>query len=365
MKSGSGSGARARRGMRGASRGIGAFTLMEMMIVVVIIVIVLAIVFPALSGARNAARKASTQALIQGLGAASGQFVNDNRRAPGHFQPADMGNQANTQRGFSSMQNVLVDLMSGMSSDQQSMTTVTDPCAHEGRIRVGPMPTQTVVLDTQLIGGSSAGGTRRAYFAPDGKNLVRQCGPGQRVSSVPDHLAMPELVDAWKNPILAWQEDVGAVSAVTFSIKETDGSAAQRARFYWAQNAALLSATSLGGGGRQQAAPPASEWSATPHSLLGLGHDAQMVDNGANTGSLTGILGHPDYPDPNAPAGAMVPAQSRGELMFHSAGADGIYFSSADRGGKVAAAASPAWVVKYASRTDPVAAFDDVLVKGQ
>ncbi|MBC7834652.1 MAG: prepilin-type N-terminal cleavage/methylation domain-containing protein [Phycisphaerales bacterium] len=347
------------------------FTLMEMMVVVVIVIVVLAIVFPALQGARNAARKAGTQALLADLGKASSQFQLDHRRNPGYFAIAEMASDENmtAARGFTEMENIVIDLAGGITQSPVALGNgiPSDTSAQGPRIvEVGPTAANTVRIQLDKIGAPTDGGVQRSYWTPEAKLLQRQTRTQQKVTMNIGHRSLPDVVDPMGNPLLAWNEDTGAVNLNFGGTSYKPTSPQTRARFYWAPNSSLLSATQLGRRGASQAAPSSpADWPSVPHSVIGKGHENLCADAAAYPGSLSGLLGNPAFP--NTTVDPPRPAASRGEVIFHSAGVDGIFLSSAEAGGKAAAAAAgpiPAWVLKYAPPANSLNGFDDVLGGG-
>lgn len=353
-----------------ARRRSGGFTLVELLIVIIIIAVVIAIVFPALRGARDAARTAATKAMFGDLGSASGQFILDNRRAPGYFSPVEMGDVTNDARGFTGMENVMLDLAGGIVPGGGPGVGGGPPPP-----RVGPIAGREVSVDTSLIGAT---GSTKTYWMPDRKQFVLQNVAGQK-SAIQDHLKLPDVTDPFGQPILAWTQDTTAPSNSEFAWESYNpGQPIKRAKFYWSSNAAFLKATSLGKLGANQVLATNS----IPHSLLGRNVTTDI------SYSLEGVLGNPAYPKPQSnPCDRPVPAAARGSLVFHSAGMDGFYVGSGDRGGKFHAhnqrylAPPPCggpitglvdYTVAYniplpaasAPQEDTMSKFDDILAKG-
>ncbi len=294
------------------------FSLIELLVVILIIAVVIAIVVPALGGARNIARKQETSNLITSLQQASVQFQLDNRRAPGYFTAAEMGSQENGTRGFSGMQNAMLDLAGGI---------VTGTPA--GSVDVGPSTARVVRVDPTLIGAKV--GRNKNYFVPTAKFFKRQDGNegGTRNSTVAGHSAIPELVDSWGMPILYWQLDTAALGTVATvndfaRLDSGPANAPTVSRFYWNNNAAFLGHNQVG----FKRADQASE------SLLGSGAGTDRAV------SLAGILGSPGSPGPYTTAtaiDAILPTGARGGFVIHAAGLDGIYTGRSERGGTLAA----------------------------
>jgi len=298
-----------------------AFSLVELMIVMIIIAIVIALIVPALGNVRDAAKRAATQHLLTDLTAASGQFSNDNSgRPPGYFAPRQMGSpenwQGNSGRGMSAMENIGLDVYGGIVQT-----------GAQGSVVVGPTAADTVSVNPDLIGVKE---TMKVYFTPDPKFFVPQRAGDQQVATVTGHAdvegnpQLPDVVDAWGDPILAWVEDdtpYGSFTTLDEFVLEDSGSSMDKiAAYYYASNACFLNATSLGKMGRDQTGT-----GDVPHSALS---GPQAWTN--RQGNFACLLGNPSYPNSN---NLDIPAASRG-LVFHSAGRDGFYVGSEDRGFK-------------------------------
>jgi len=294
------------------------FSLIELLVVILIIAVVIAIVVPALGGARNIARKQETSNLITSLQQASIQFQLDNRRAPGYFTAAEMGSAENATRGFSGMQNAMLDLAGGI-------VTGTPPGSQE----VGPLAARQVRVDPILIG--SKVGRSKNYYVPTAKFFKKQDGSegGSRTSSVQGHIDIPELVDSWGMPILYWQLDTAALGTVASAndfarVESGPANNPTVSRFYWNNNATFLGRDSIGFKRVDQAAD----------SLIGSGAGADR------TISLAGILGSPGSPGPyidSTSLNQILPSAGRGSFVIHAAGLNGVYTGRSERGGALAA----------------------------
>lgn len=285
-----------------------AFSLIELLVVMVVIAILVAILVPTLGGARNTARAASTKAQLTDLANASQQFITDKGRQPGYFSARLMGDTANENRGFTAMQNVMLDLAGGI------VTT-----SGAGTVEVGPTTSDTVRVDLTLIGTREAGG---GYYTPDATRFIAQTGEGAgTLVGNSDHQALPSVVDAFGTPILAWQRDRTAIQPIEAEADfvKVNTSGTTPARFYWASNAGLLKTGTLGKRGKTALFTTATQ----EHSLLGDGATS-LINN------LVVLLGSPTVPGsrPNLPSAA------RADLLFHSAGIDALYMGSRDIGGR-------------------------------
>lgn len=325
-------------------RAEGGFTLVELAVVLVIIGVIMSILVPSLAAARASARKVQSLAVMNNLSSAASQFITDRRTVPGYFSPAEMGDVANGDfastnpagggRGFSSMQNVMLDLAGGIAGDQSLAADGTSI------LEVGPRPDRTVKVDVAQIGAlpkTGGAAASKAYFIPDRTYFVAQQTVDRQAGTVDDHRAMPTVVDAFGFPILAWAAD-DRVATITrtnandlnFAAPASDPTGASLRRFYWAQNYAALNASSLGGKGRNQ------------QFGSGAGRGFSMIGGGTGqsvpiiSASLAALLGNPALPLRDGLESATIgpaPSASRGALIFHSAGPNGFYMGSEERGG--------------------------------
>ena len=305
-----------------------AFSLIELLVVIAIIALVVGILIAALSHARRSARTAATSGILRDLCSASTAFTTDSHRSPGFFSPTVMGSGANSTAGFTGMQNALLDLAGGITQA---------PTVPGQIITVGPGGTNTVNLDLTKIG---AQGTGKGYFTPSKNALVADAG---LVGSA-GNKQMPQIVDAFGNPILAWIADERPSAAFASVDSST------LAKFYWNANAGVLNATSIGKDGRNQ------RFTATGDTCSMLG------GNNPNLAiTMAGLLGNPAYPKPNNNA---EPSAARGSVVFHSAGSDGYFMGNSERGTKVyGTPGTPIMSVPYRTGTniDVMDQYNDVI----
>lgn len=303
---------------RASARG---FSLVELLVVIFIIAVVVALLIPALGRVRDTGRKTDTLTLMNSVLQACELFQQDQRRTPGYFSPRDMGSPDNgtpsaAGRGMSAMENILLDLCGGITDFENR--------GRPGVVEVSPIRDSNsyVYVDTSLIGVSST--TNRVYFTPPAKNYIAQVRNVSQVGEPghtdnPGDAQLPDLVDSFGQPILAWVADPAAPNAVATVddfARLDSGLGANRliARYYWASNACFLKSANLGKKGQNQ----------TLFSTFG---------NPANSAqfarSMAGLLGNPNSPaNPTATYDQMLPATGRGTITLHSAGVDGIYFKA-------------------------------------
>jgi len=303
-----------------------AFSLVELLVVIAIIGIVIAILIPALRGARIQARKVATMSTMNQLNAACAQFVSDHKRNPGFFTPAQMGDSQNASNngGFTGMQNVLLDLAGGVTKAPAQAGVVFD---------VGPGGAATVMIDITKIGASGQG---KGYFNPDKSALVADPG----LNGTANNKLMPQVVDAFGNPILAWLQDERP------SGQFASDNASTPARFYWASNYGVLASAGIGRDRRDQ--------SDGNNSML-----ASALSANDRAITMASLLGNPAMP--LAGSNPMAPAAARGPVVFHSAGPDGYFMGRNDRGTKVyGSTGSPNVPYRSGNDIDVMNDYDDL-----
>lgn len=305
------------------------FTLTEVLVVLTIIVLVLALIFPALTDTRNLARQAATQAVMKEFGNAVDAYRQDNDgRTPGIYSPSEMGSQDNDNLGYTAMENAILALAGGIVTPDSAVGL------QPGWGNFGPTNAARAAntaanrfVRPDLIGQDVPGNL--GYFKPSEKYFVAQemGATGTQVSQIANQLTgpagsanIPDLVDGWGNPLLLWVEDPFGPREIT----QTEDFARQfsedgSSRFYWASNAGFLNSEQWGRSGE----------SPQGLSLLGErpGNNAALIST-----SMTGMLGNPAYPDDLANPTQTLPTGSRGKLVIHSAGTDGIPLAATDRG---------------------------------
>ena len=328
-----------------------AFTLIEMLTVIGILAILIAIIIPSINGARNAARKTDTRTQMTSVTQAVAAFQIDNRRLPGYFSPRQMGSIGNSTAGFTTMDNMLIDLLGGITTQATNGTTIIDvgwdSAATGGLVRI----------DKDTMGStkqSSTGAISKSYMPFDQKRFVVQSAPGARFNTtVPGNVSFPSLVDSFGQPILAWVGD-DAPSAGTFSHIDASAAAPNGARFYQVQNAGFLNATALGKAKQDQRSDVTNKLGSALCLIAAPSGPAVSTVNVQDT--LAALLGNASVPDP---ALANRPLAPRAPLVLHSAGLDGTYVGLRDKGARSGS-------VQYAPNADPFGGglFDDIIVSG-
>lgn len=299
------------------------FSLVELLVVIMVITVIISIIVPALGYARNSAKVTASRQLVGTVTQAVASFELSERRTPGVFSPTEMGSQTATQGGLSAMQNMILDMAGGWQEAAGAAATFS--------IRVNPTSNanKEIRVDTALIG------VGKGYFVPPAKSFVAQNGQtgGIKVDGGGAILAngveqIPELVDSFGTPILAWQADpLGRqpVAQVSDFAREHTGPPANPtlSRFYWKANQCLLQSNRVGLKGVDQ----------TTQSILGSSFNGRYT-------SMAGFLGNPSSPvDVTQTYQNILPSGARGSVIIHAAGSDATYLGIKDRGGKLAASA--------------------------
>jgi prepilin-type N-terminal cleavage/methylation domain-containing protein len=274
------------------------FSLIELIVVIGLILLLIGILLPVLGAVRTNARVATTQATIADLSTAVGQFQAQNRRLPGVFSGRDMGAPDNADEGFTEMENILLDLAGGVIPLDSTNTG----------IEVGPLADQESKIQVSVgdIGGPRGPG----FFDPGSgvleapeQNSARSQFTGQ--AGTDEHKAMPDIVDAFGIPILAWRRTQLAGNEPDFAAVDSSG---DTALFYWNSNAGWLNSGGMG--------PRENKVNRNASAIAPRYSEAHRVSG------MEAIIGNPGFPSQRDQS---VPAAARGGIVFHGAGPDGIH----------------------------------------
>lgn len=326
-----------------------AFTLIELLVVIAIIAVLMALLLPALAGARRAGKKSATQNMMNAFTNAVSSFSNDNgSRMPGYFSEYQMGLESNLDQGMSAMENVLIELSGPDVLVGRYESDSGEINESAGIISIAPFNNSTVdaaIVNTKLIGANGA------YFAPDTQFLkVLDVNQNQQdtVDTNGQNL-MPDVVDAFGNPLLVWSKDTTARGSIDPNGSDPDpygqfvsmtsdgaGDYAGPAWFYLASNDCFYSrdATSVGLSGSNQNAFSA---------LSGFRSDGTTsVSDEDRVKTLASLLASPSYyelesgtnqiGDTGIEFEKIYPSIPRGNLIVQSAGADNYFFGTNDTG---------------------------------
>ena len=338
-----------------------AFTLVELLVVISIIALLMAILLPALNSARQAGKKSGTQNMMNAFTNAVSSFASDNgSRMPGYFSPYEMGLEENIDAGMSAMENIMLELGGGdVILGRRGDTGVPNVNEVAGIIAIAPFDNTT---DKALIVNINLLGSKGAYFAPDKNFWITM--DHESMQQIPRGTAdgqelMPDLVDAFGNPLLAWVQDKASRGSIDPGVGNNDNVYRQFATltsngtnpndgpawFYLASNNAFFGdgATLVGESQRDQSTfSSLSAYKVDRSNGMTIG--ANAIDR---IRTLTTLLASPSYyvlepgkPFETAAYDEIFAARPRGELIVQSAGVDGYYFGTDDAGWKANGLAS-------------------------
>jgi len=362
-----------------------AFTLVEILVVIAIIAILVGFLLPALSSARDAARRATTTSLATSVSRAAEQFRADNGRAPGYFPETDMGAAPNRDAGFTQMENLLLDLAGGVNLD----AALADVDPDNNLVEAGPYPSgdsRNVAVDTLAVGGEAGPG----YLSLDADALRPVAGQayaddrGELYNRSEILKGMPDIIDPWGMPLVAWRRDPGAAITPDPAAGVLDYFAADeftpggdRSGFYWNSNAGVLDAGNPAASGA--AANGLGELGIRVHQFSLIGGAIRDADPGLLQNTMAALLGSPAYPvERQNNSEVWRPAEPRGDIVIMSAGPDGQYLTPdivLDTGSAVPALGEDAdKYISYAPKGEGVGSagassqiidYDDIIVANQ
>jgi len=298
------------------------FTLMELLIVIGILSVLIGILLPVLGGVRSAARSATSESLVREVVTASQTFMIDNRRPPGQFSQRELAANANLTRGFTAMENALLELSGGVVHDPSSAS----PAPTNSLLYVGPLASESanVLIDTLAIGAQDGPG----YLRLGDNALYPVLGQATNLDMYNDdnteiRKGMPDVVDAFGTPLLMWVQDAsaGPVNQVDDFARIAYAPASQQtSRFYYNTNTGYLRSGDSGFTGSPRARRGLGESEANQHerSVLGASHTPERRQQ-----NMTAILGSPAFPSESNPS---LPSNARGEVIVISANRNRVFF---------------------------------------
>ncbi|MDG2424753.1 MAG: prepilin-type N-terminal cleavage/methylation domain-containing protein [Phycisphaerales bacterium] len=340
------------------------FTLIEVMVVISIIVVLAGILLVALGTATDSARRASTTATLNSFRAACDSFALDHDSYPGVLPESAMGDGLR----ISSTQNAMLHLMGGYRLYNDSTEATQKPAydaykssaQSENRPFYELTPTDSntgsqwhlIVVPSRMGEGPVIDGKPYSpYYAPKDSEMSYNVTGG---NNYPNGLnEAPNLVDAWKTPILYFRQgrSVGPVvgSSDTPGMYTLDGQ-----QLY-------LRANRLGDLGFSQAQAQGVgsrlAFEGTNSGGIGGGGGSNNDPSDEQIRWLTLLLSHPAFYDPDQPTYGT----PRSKYMLMSAGKDGVFLGRYD--GPVNESGSFDFDHESATHED-LDSFDDVVIYG-
>lgn len=324
-----------------------AFTLTEMLVVIGIIALLIGILLPALSRVQERARKTQTENLLQEFIKACETFQQQFGYYPGIVPEAILA----TDPQISSTENAILHLCGGAipqddpSYNQAPYSSWTELTFNGGtvygtfKIRVNP---------AKVGEGPRVRGVQyKSFFSPKASDLI--AAPGQNLTAAGsedlyanDPLRIPDLVDAWGQPVLYLRQMRPNASVMVAGAQPSEAIA--DCMFAFQGIKPYLNSNQLGDLGASQA-----------DSIL----RAAAVTNQSPT--LAQIIRNVSYGQPGSPQ----QGSPRGAIVAISAGRDGVFFSKFDGKGSTGTPATDI-VNATANPTGPyiVQEYDDVRVFG-
>ncbi len=334
----------------GRAIGAGGFTLFELLTVLAILSILLGLTIPVLGRARKTAKVVANQTLMREVAVGAQQFRLDNaEQSASYFSAKQLGSGENLTRGFSPMQSVLLNLMGGIAASDSlaAGTSVLNS--------VGPTVAGSVSVNPSKLaaGESSLRPGKGAYLTIPGNNLKTlyggdadeypSGGNNQLVApamgaAYDNHSRIPELIDAFGTPILAWIEDERIRPEDSTALYAAATSDNDTARFYYASNSMYLNSPKN-----------YNSWLATAATA---NVDRRLAVLGVVTGS-------PAFAQSATQLGGFnMPRASRSGIILHSAGPDGVWVAKGTAGPSAVVPQFPA----SSNGSDLMSEFDDTVV---
>jgi len=322
------------------------FTLVELIVVIAIVVLLIGILLPALSGAAGLAKTTKTQGTMNDFAKACDLFQQEHGFYPGILDEVELASLGNPPP-ISGTENALLHLMGGAIVWDTTGSAPTTPgfdiaLPNNRSLRIfdpDGLGRATELGDGPVINGKRYG----SYYSPAGAEL----GVARGQAGEPGNFQIPDLLDAWGNPIVYLRKArrIGQVF---------DTSNPANAQFLRSGADPYLLSTLLGEGANDQTSASGN----AGYSLFNVSGTSSV--NGAFNRSdwnLMQLIGHQGFTSGVAGANLNYTA-TRGEFMLVSAGPDGVYFSRTDGAGSASTTVDE--IITAAS----ISEWDDVVIVG-
>lgn len=313
-----------------------AFTLTELLVAIGIIALLIGILLPALNAVSQRSKRTATTALMQQFASACEHFQQQLGFLPG-IVPEDVLAYDTAQSGniakISGTENALLHLMGGaVRADDVTASEWAALTPANGWVTLsfqrpqgGSLEIKVNVREMTTGRGPRIGGNQyERFFTPKGSELVDvqgQAGPAIDFDPLePGTQGIPDLVDAWGQPILYLRAARGTGPLAGDVIGSGNNAPAQ---FGLYSISPYIASSSLGALGRDQTATAALGGS--------MFNRATGTESGSGTNAfhvfLAQVVRHAGMGNPSQPVNTGV---ARGRFVLISAGKDGIYFSTRD-----------------------------------
>jgi type II secretory pathway pseudopilin PulG len=300
----------------------------ELMVVIAIIAVLAGILLTAMRGVRTKAMQTQTDSTIQEFSKAADAFQLVHGRYPGVLPDGILAQGSfNGFPPLSGMENALLDLMGGarVVSPMDGAATADDFVNYGDGNAFKPdlgSGGWQIKIDVDQIGEGPriAGRAYAPYFTPNETQLAAvpgqmaagggdECCPQLDGTCPPETPCVPDLIDAWGQPIIYVRR-----TRTTGPLVGRAGDAPAPQFTMDAMNPYLKS-KGLGRARRDQTAPNGG-------SILNLASDPQAT--------FAQIIRHPSLGESDQTAASAFAGTAQGAYVLLSAGPDGVYFSTHD-----------------------------------